>query len=284
MTSITKKVHIGIAVTFGLMVFGVLRFPASIKNGGLTSAVGSCVALIAYIVIAEWGRRSSTKTMQTAVHSGAKFGGVIALVAITNHWLEEFANLQSPFPAILGAGMWSVMFLLFGGASSTTWRKTGSVPFGVLASVWSAFVSTIATIIFAFLAGFSFMPHMERFLAPAFAVSGMSDPSAFVVRNLFDSEFEHLLIAPIAALIVGITSGAACAMLQTADRLTAKVLGCLDVALFAAGIAGLQFASSMERSARPPVVMAGLCALGVTLASAFPIIAAIRRPGLIKSR
>jgi hypothetical protein len=279
--NIRKKVHIGIAVTFGLMTFGVLRFPSSIKNGGLTSAAGSCVALLAYLAIAEWVRRSATKTVQTAVNDGAKFGGVIAIAAITNHWLEELANLQSPFPAILGVGMWSVMFLLFGGASSMTWQKTGSVALGVLASVWSAFVSTIGTIIFAFSAGLVLMPHLERFLAPAFAVSGMTDASAFVVRNLFDSEFEHLLIAPIAALIVGITSGMACAMLQTTDRLTARVLGVLNVLLFAAGIAGLQLASSMERSARPPVVMASLCALGATLASAFPIIAAIRRLDLI---
>ncbi len=47
-----------------------------------------------------------------------------------------------------------------------------------------------------------FMPHMERFLAPAFAVSGMTDQSAFVIRNMFDSAFAHLFVAPITAVIV----------------------------------------------------------------------------------
>jgi hypothetical protein len=280
LTNIGKKFHIGIAVTLALMASGVLRFPASIKNGGLTSAVGSWTALLVYAAISEWVRRASLKSVQTAVNDGAKFGVVIALVAIINHSLEEFANLQPPIPAILGVSMWGVMFLLFGGASSFTYRKTGSVGLGVWASVSSALVSTIGTIVFAFLVGLMFMPHMERFLAPAFAVSGMTDQSAFVIRNMFDSAFAHLFVAPITAVIVGITSGMACAMLRSTPRQTAMVLGFLNIALFSAGIASLQWASSMERSARPPFIMFGLSALGVTLASAYPIIVAIRSHGL----
>jgi hypothetical protein len=280
LTSIGKKIHIGIAVTLALMAFAVLRFPASIKNGGLTSAAGSWTALLAYAAISEWVRRTPTKTVQTAVNDGAKFGLVIALVAIINHSLEEFANLQPPIPAILGVGMWGVMFLLFGGASSFTYRKTGSVGLGVWASVSSALVSTIGTIVFAFLVGLMFMPHMERFLAPAFAVSGMTDASAFVIRNMFDSAFAHLFVAPITAVLVGIAGGMACAMLRSAPRQTAMVLGFLNVALFGAGIASLNWASAMERSARPPFIMFGLSALSVTLASAYPIIVAIRSHGL----
>jgi hypothetical protein len=218
------------------------------------------------------------------MNDGAKFGGVITLVAIIGHSLEQFANLQPPFPAILGVSMWGVMFLLFGGAGSTTYRKTSSLGLGILASVSSAFVTTIGTIVFAFSVGLMFMAHMERFLAPAFALSGMTDPSAFVVRNMFDSAFARLFVAPIAALIVAIASGMACAILRSARRQTAMLLGFLNVVLLGAGIASLQWASSMERPARPPFIMFGLCALGVTLASVYPVIVAIRSPGLVENR
>lgn len=278
---ISKKLHIGIAITLALMAFGALRFPASIENGGLTSASGSCVALLAYAAISEWVRRAST-ILQTAVNDGAQFGLVIALVAVINHSLEEFANLQPPIPAILGVSMWGVMFLVFGGASSFTCRKTGSVGLGVLASVSSALVSTVWTIAFAFSVGLMFMRHMERFLAPAFAVSGMTDPSAFVIRNMFDSAFAQLVIAPITAVVVGMVSAVAVAMLRSARQQTAMALAFLNVVLLGAGIASLWLASSMERSARPPFIIFGLSALGVTLASAYPIIVAIRSPGLNK--
>jgi hypothetical protein len=252
---ISKTLHIGIAMTLALMAFGALRFPASIKNGGLTSLSGSCLALLAYAAISEWVRRIATKPAQTAMDDGVKFGGIIAVVAIVNHSLEEFANLQPPIPAILGVGMWAVMFLLFGGASSLTYRRTASIRLGVLASVSSALVSTIGTIIFAFSVGLMFMPHMEHFLAPAFAVSGMTDPSAFVIRNMFDSAIAHLLVAPVAAVIVGIASGMVCALLRSARRETAIGLGLLNVGVFGVGVTSLQWASSIERSARPPFVM-----------------------------
>ena len=284
MTKISKTLHPGIVMTFALMAFGVLRFPASIKNGGLTSVSGSCLALLAYAAIFEWVRRTSTRTVQTAMNDGAKFGAVIAVIAIINHSLEEFANLQPPIPAILGVGMWGAMFLLFGGASSLTCRKTASLWLGVLASVSSALVSTIGTIIFAFSTGLMFMPHMEHFLAPAFAASGMTDPSAFVIRNMFDSALAHLFVAPVAAVIVGIASGMVCAILRSARRETAIGLGLLNVGLFAVGVASLQWASAMERSARPPFVMLGLCALGISLASVYPLIVAIRSQGLVENR
>jgi hypothetical protein len=284
LTRISKALHFGIALTLGLMAFGALRFPGSIKNGGLTSAGGSCLALIAYATVTVWVQRSSDKTLLTAMKDGAKFGGVITVFAIIGHSLEQFANLRPPFPAILGVSMWGVMFLLFGGACSVTYRKTGSMGLGILASVWSAFASTIGTIVFAFAVGLIFMAHMERFLAPAFAVSGMTDPSAFVIRNMFDSAFARLFVAPIAAVIVAIASGMACAILRYARRQTAMLLGFLNVVLLGAGIASLQWASYMERPARPPFIMFGLCALGVTLASVYPLIVAIRRPGLIENQ
>jgi spore maturation protein SpmA len=83
----------------------------------------------------------------------------------------------------------------------------------------------------------------------------MTDPSAFVIRNMLDSAIAHLLVAPVAAVIVGIASGMVCALLRSARRETAIGLGLLNVGVFDVGVTSLQWASSIERSARPPFVM-----------------------------
>jgi hypothetical protein len=54
-------------------------------------------------------------------------------------------------------------------------------------------------------------------------------------------------------------------------------LGSFGVLLLVSGVAAIRFASALDRSARPPFIMFGLVALCVSLASAYPIVAAVRR-------
>lgn len=172
------------------------------------------------------------------------------------------------------------MFLGFGGASSITYSRTRSIGPSLFASVWSALVSSAAAVLFAVSAGLVFMARMESILAGEFARSGMSQPQAFVVRHLFEGALTHLVAAPLLAGVVGTASLFVCALLQNVPRRMLVILGSLDLLLLSGGVFAIHFASSLERSARPPFIMAGLLGLCLSLASVLPLIASIRMTGV----
>lgn len=271
-----KAMRVGIVLTLALLVFGAWSFPESAR-GALLASVGTCMALFAYGAASEWACRTSSDAARIALASGAKVGVLIGTLAVINHSVEAFSGLRAPLPAILGVSMWGLMFFSFGGVSSATYQKLGSFGLGIVASVWSALVSAVATVLFASSVGLIFMPRMQLVLAGGFLESGMVDSRAFVVRNLFDGAFTHLLLAPCLAAIVGAASGTALSMLRSLRRRTVAVLGLLGVLLLVSGVTAIRFASSLERSARPPFIMFGLLALCVSLASAYPVATTIRR-------
>jgi hypothetical protein len=51
-----------------------------------------------------------------------------------------------------------------------------------------------------------------------------------------------------------------------------------EAILCAAGLAAIGYASGLERAARPPFIMGGLLVLGVTMATVYPVLAALRAP------
>jgi len=246
--------------------------------GGRTRAGVSAGALLLYAAPSQWIKRSPSDQIRSAFRRGISFGAVLGAAALVGHTFEVFAALVPPLPAILGVGMWGLMFLLFGLASAETYRREESIALGIAASIWAALISAVITIVFAFTVGLLFMPQMQRVLAGAFAVSGMKDERAFVIRNMLDGASTHLLIAPAVAVLAGAASGIACYVLKPIRRPTAAALALCAVLVFAGGVGALRFASSLERSARPPFVMLGLLSLGVTLTSAGPVFAAIRDP------
>jgi hypothetical protein len=269
---------VGTTVGLALLVYGALRFPASVADAGSSSAFVTCAALLSYAAASRWGRRASSQTVRLALGAGAKVGVLLGAAAAANHFLETFAALPSPLPTILGAGMWGLMFLLYGGVSAATYRRVEAIELGVLASVWASLFSTVLTVVFAVSISLLYLPHMRGVLAGVFATSGMTDPDAFVVRHLFDAASEHLLIAPVVALVSGTASGLACWILQRVHRGTAVALAALALLLVAAGAGAIGFASSLERHARPPFIMFGLSSLFVALTSAYPVLLAIRQP------
>lgn len=264
-----------VGVTFVLLMWSGWRFRESLTSGGLPTFLGAVGALVVYWVLSEWLRRASTGLLRTAMISGAKIGVVVGILAIINHVIEVFSWLRPPAPAILGVTMWGLMFLAFGGASSITYSRTLSMGSALFASVWSALISSAATVLFAVSAGLVFTARMENILAAEFARSGMRQPQAFVVRHLFEGALTHLVAAPLLAVVVGAASLVACALLKGVPRRRLAILGSLDLLLLSGGVFAIHFASSLERSARPPFIMAGLLGLCLSLASASALIASI---------
>jgi hypothetical protein len=125
---------------------------------------------------------------------------------------------------------------------------------------------------------FTFMPHMQRILAPRYSTSEMQAPPAFVVRHEVGAAGEHLFLVPAIASFVGLVSGVASLFLNSISRQAALVMSIVATLVFAAGVASIRFATSLERAQRPPFVVFGLAALAVTLASAHPLFVAIHYP------
>jgi hypothetical protein len=175
--------------------------------------------------------------------------------------------------------MWGVMFLGFGIACSATFLRGYPIPLGIMSSVWSAMVSTAVLVAYALTISFVFMPHMQQVLSAAYTASGMTDPESFVIRHDVGNASSHLFIAPVIALLIGGLSAGACSLLGWVPRQTAIALGVGSLLVFAAAIASIRFAIAQPRAERPPFIMFGLGSVAVTLASAHPLVAAIRRAG-----
>jgi uncharacterized membrane protein YeaQ/YmgE (transglycosylase-associated protein family) len=85
-----------VAVTFVLLFWSGWRFRESLASGGLPTFLGAVGALVAYFVISEWARSTSTGALRTPMISGAKIGSAVGVVAIINHVIEVFSGLRAP--------------------------------------------------------------------------------------------------------------------------------------------------------------------------------------------
>jgi hypothetical protein len=277
--TLASETLIGICVVLVLMLFGVARHPASASHGGLTSLLSTAGALLVYGAAAFWVRVQFSDSWHIALGKGAMVGLLLAAVAVISHTLEIFANLNSSWSATFGVGMWGLMFLLFGIVGSSTYDLTSSLRMSIAASIWCALISTVATLVYGYTIALLFMPHMQNVLQGAQAQSGITDSQAFVIFNTLVSGSAHVLLAPLVALIFGFTGGCARSILRPVPRNIAAVLLVFELLLAVAGLFAIRFASSLNRPERPPYIMFGLLALGVTMASAHPVITAIRQSG-----
>ena len=275
--SVATHLLLAIVVVFALMLYGTLRYPASLSQGGLVSFLATAGALLAYGAAALSARRQSAGSLRIALGQGARFGILLGSVAVLSHVLEIFGNLGSPTSAILGVSMWGLMFLAFGVVASSTYNLFGSLRLSVFASVWCALVSTVATLLAGYLIGVLFMAHMQQILQGAYAQSGMADPRAYVIQNTLSSGAAHALLAPLVAVVFGLAGGLTAKILASVHRVVAIALGVFELILLGAGLAAIRFASSLNRPDRPAFIMFGLLALGVTMATAHAVLTAIHR-------
>ena len=212
---------VAVGIAAALVLYGAIRFPASAANGGATAFLLSGAGLLAYAMAAGWARRPSSAGVRTALRLGTIVGCCIAAVAVICHCVEISISLPPAVGAVLGGGMWGVMFLGFGIACSATVMRGHPIPLGIASSVWSAMVSTAVLVACALTIGFVFLPHMQQILSAAYTASGMTDPESFVIRHEVGNASSHLFLAPVIALLVGGLSAGACSLLRSVPRQTA---------------------------------------------------------------
>jgi hypothetical protein len=268
---------LGIGVLFALLAYAVVRYGASLSQGGQYSLLVIAGALLAYAAAALWARGRTSHSLQGALEQGARIGLLLGAFAVLNHTIEIFAALSSLLGAILGVSMWALLFLAFAGVASATYQRSGSLGVAISASIWCALISTIMTLLADYTIALLFMPHMQQILRDAYAQSAMTNPQAFVIHNTLSSGASHAVLTPIIGLVFGCAGGIAGMLLGSIQRPVAIALGVGALLLLTVGLGAIGLASSLNRSERPPFIMFGLLALGVTMACVHPILTAIRR-------
>src|SRR4051812_28170206 len=191
--TLTSPLLLGIGVLFALLLYAVLRYPASLSQGGQFSLLVTAGALLASGAAALWARHAASDSLQIALEQGGRIGLLLGAVAVLNHTIEIFAALDATMGAIFGVSMWAVLFLAFGGVASATYQRSGSLGLAISASVWCALVSTVMTLLAGYSIALLFMPHMQQILQGIYAQSGMTDPQAFVIHNTLSSGASHVL-------------------------------------------------------------------------------------------
>src|SRR5262245_55225018 len=92
-----------------LVLYGAIRFPASIVSAPVPFAL-SVAGLTGYIIAGVSARRAPERA-HSALDLGGVVGGVLATAGVLNHTLEVAATLPSGIEAVLGPGMWGLIFL-----------------------------------------------------------------------------------------------------------------------------------------------------------------------------
>ena len=190
-------------VLIGLRV--ALYTPLFAQPGSVIYVAEPIALLLLYAVIAWWTTVHPSAARRTALGIGVTFGLLSGALWVVNLAIETFTDLSGRIgplatgPFLLGG------FALWGVAGFRAARRTGSLPHGLLAAVWSAMICVLLTITFGFLLTYTSLPRLERDLAadPDFLRSHWSDLHAFAIANSFDAGFSHLLGALIVSAIVG---------------------------------------------------------------------------------
>lgn len=216
--------------------------------------------------------------MNTTLSVGVRAGLILAAIFIANHLIEFLAPAGNrTLNLVRGAGAVLLMLGLFGAVGSAAWARTRSMASAVLAGLSCAAVGMTAGLGFAFVFNLVFATHVAARLHDAFAASGMSDAHAFVVRNAVESISEMLVRLPVAAVVLSFGGAILNALTSTRPRGIVVLFAWLTPLLFVAGAAAIWHANSLERSARPPFVMAGVLAAGLALCSAHPVWSSLGR-------
>jgi hypothetical protein len=242
----------GVLVIVAAVVYGLGSDPGAARQLGVPQLGLLGVVLLAYLGAGIWAWKRRGVETETSLRTGGVVGILLGVAGAASLTLEYLGNLRPPFNAIVPAGEMGIMVLLFGAAATLTLRRSRPVALALLAAVWSAVVGT------SLICAYGFLLHLAV-LRPRGQGS---------LGNIVDSATQHMVIAPIVAVVAG-TVAIAAALLQRSLRPRARLaLALWDVVQGAAGIGLLAFATSLVRAERPPFVMAGMLLTAAALAGA----------------
>jgi hypothetical protein len=229
--------------------------------------------LLVYGTAAIWVSYQSRADVRTAIQIGAMSGLLLGAVHVANHVIELFVPARN-FALVISPVF--LMFALLGATGSAAWQRTRSLVLAVVAGLWCAVVATVILISVALVLDLAFEARAELPLKDAFAGSGMNDPGAFLLRNSLEAGSEGLVRMPVFALVFSLIGAAANAWISRWPRNAVLAGAWIAPVVLVMGAVALLYANSLQRSARPPFVMAGVLLSGVALSTAHPIWSALR--------
>jgi hypothetical protein len=265
---------LGVLVALALIAVGSARHPASVQGAGSALLRMDIALLLTYGIAGVFAWYQRRPDVNLALRVGAQVGVLFGAVHVANHVVESYIP-DRPFVLIISPVF--LMLALFGAAGSTAWERTRSVGWAVFAGAWCAIVGMLILLCVVFSANLAFERNAELQMHDAFAASGMHDPGAFLVRNMLEAASEGLVRMPILAVFLSFIGAITNAWITGASRRTTLILACLTPCMFTLGAAALWHANSLERAARPPLVMTGVALTGLALCAALPIWSALRR-------
>ncbi len=203
-------VAFAVVLVFVAIAYAILRYPAAVSEGNLSSLVWSVLLLLLYGVGAIGVIRQPDGAGRTALGQGALIGLVIGTVSIVHLSVEHFVTMSPWLDVVSTFSVMGFLFVLFGTAGFRAVQRTDSLLLGIVASVWSAMIGMVITCLYGFLFNFTFMSRLENNLRAAYVLSGMDDLQAFTIRITLESAAEHLFQAPIYAAFWGLIGGLLC--------------------------------------------------------------------------
>jgi len=202
-----REVVFGVLLNVTLIAFGIFRYPATLREGGVLNIVLPIVLLLLYGLAGWFAWRRTDEVCRIALRQGAIVGVVLGIVMMIHLTAEYFVDMSQKWNAITSLGLFPILFFSFGLAGLRGSLCTGQVRLGVVAGVWSAIICILIVCNFGFIVNYTFMPRLEYILHDEYVRSGVRDLKAFTVLNSLESAGSHLLIAPILALIFGCIGG-----------------------------------------------------------------------------
>jgi hypothetical protein len=264
---------LGVMIVLALIAVSVARYPTSIQGPGNSLLWTNVTLLLVYGIAAIWVWYQRRVDVRRAIRIGAITGVLLGAVHVANHVMELFVPARN-FALVISPVF--LMFALLGAAGSAAWQRTRSLVLAVVAGLWCAVVATVILISVALVLDLVFEARAELPLREAFAGSGMNDPGAFLLRNSLEAASEGLVRMPVFALVFSLIGALSNAWITQWPRNAALAGVWIAPVVLMMGAAALLYANSLERSARPPFVMAGVLLAGVALSAAHPIWSALR--------
>jgi len=182
----------------GLMIMGLFNYPV-IFDKSKWSVFTVFIAIIGYIVL--W--------IYLKPDRFSKNGGLmIGLLFIVNISIEEFINWQTKTGSLVSTlVMMFMIFISFSIISAIKTLKIENIINGLKSSLISALLGTVIALCFGFLINFVFSERMIFTLKGYPGYYDFNNPKAFSFYNAFDNASNHVLIAPIISLIMGLLGG-----------------------------------------------------------------------------
>jgi hypothetical protein len=255
-----------------LVVATAMRHPASVAGAGRALLIKDVALLAGYAAFAGWVWQQRGLKTRIALEAGGQAAQVIGAIFIANHIVWSFLLLSGRAAHFAsGTGVTLMMLGLFGAAGSEAWSYTHSTFRAAVAGTWCASAAILFALSFAFSLNYFLDPEAIPRVRDAFAGGGLSDIGAVVARDGFRTASEDLVRMPLTAACAGLGGALAHAWLTPRSRRMLLVLAWVLPLVLVAGALVLWYSGSLDRTDRPPFIVAGTAAAFVALCGIRPV-------------